>query len=90
MTSVNSVVLTLGYENTDFQRKYSFDGVSDEQLENIKANVLSYNENLTESDKTIFISDDYDASDAQAIVGKLKGIVAAQFSTVVTQNIPLN
>lgn len=89
-TSVNSVVLTLGYENTDYQRKYSFDGVPTEQLEDVKSNVLSYNQSLTESDKTIFISDDYDASDPQAVIGRLKGIVAAQYSTVVTQNIPLN
>lgn len=90
MATTNSVSLTLGYKDSDYTRKYVFDGVSVDDLAGVKAKVLAYNANLPEADKIIFIADDFDDSDPQAVVGTLKGIVAAQFSVSTTTQIPLN
>lgn len=86
----NSLTLTLGYDNTDFTRKYRFTNLTDEQCAGAKAKILQYNANLPAADKNIFVSDDYDASDPQNVVGTLKGIVAAQYETVEYTRIPLN
>lgn len=85
--TTNSVTLTLGYTKTDFTRKYKFSGLTAEQCAGAKARILSYNANLPEDDKRIFISDDYDSA---AGVGSLTGIVAAQYETVEYTRIPLN
>lgn len=90
MATTNSISLTLGYKDSDYTRKYVFDDVATEDLAEVKSRVLAYNANLPEADKTIFIADDYDASDPQAVVGTLKGIVAAQYSVSTTTQIPLN
>ncbi|MBR3777117.1 MAG: hypothetical protein IKL02_05945 [Kiritimatiellae bacterium] len=80
----------MAYSGTDFTRKYKLDGVSDSVLSSVKANVLDYNANLPEADKQIFISDDYDNSDPEEIIGSLASITAAQYETVEYTRINLN
>lgn len=86
-TTTNSVTLTMAYTGTDFTRKYKFDGVSDEQLDNVKAAVMNYNSTLPAADKKIFISDDYDATQG---IGELASISAASYETVEYTRINLN
>lgn len=85
--TTNSVTVTLGYANTDFTRKYKFNNLTAEQCAGAKARILSYNANLPEDDKSVFISDDYDTAQN---IGTLTGIVAAQYETVEYTRIPLN
>lgn len=90
MSTTNSVTLTLGYEGTDFTRKYKFGGVSSAALASVKGNILAYNAAIPAADKKVFISDDYDASDSENIIGQFKGIIAAQAETSTTTEINLN
>ena len=90
MARSNSVTLTMAYTGTDFTRKYKLDGVSVADLAQVKAKVLAYNANLPAEDKQIFISDDYDASDPEEIIGTLASITAAQYETVEYTRINLN
>ena len=90
MSLSNSVTLTMAYTGTDFTRKYKLDGVSTNDLANVKAKVLAYNSNIPAADKQIFISDDYDASDPEDIIGELASITAAQYETVEYTRINLN
>ena len=78
----NSVTMTLGYSNTDFTRKMKLENVPNASLSGVKSAILAVNASLTggtdDGLKEFFISDDYDATDSNAIVGELKGITAAQ------------
>ena len=89
-TTTNSITLTMAYSGTDFTRKYKIDKVADSVLASVKANVLSYNANLPEADKKVFISDDYDDSDPEDVIGKLASISAATYETVEYTRINLN
>lgn len=90
----NSVTLTFGYKGTDFTRKYKFDDVATSALDSVKANVMAFNASVTGGNgggvDTFFISDDYDNSDAENVVGELASITAAQYDTVETTIINLN
>lgn len=89
----NTVTLTFGYKGTDFTRKYKFDDVATSALASVKANVLAFNESVTGGASsaggldTFFISDDYDASDAENVVGELASITAAQYETTTVTEI---
>lgn len=90
MSVSNSVTLTMAYKDTDFKRKYKLDGIAIADLANVKAKVLAYNANIPAEDKQIFISDDYDASDPENIIGTLESISAASYETVEYTRINLN
>lgn len=87
MSTTNSVTLTMAYTGTDFTRKYKLDGVATADLATVKAKVLAYNQNLLATDKKIFISDDYDATQG---IGELASITAASYETVEYTRINLN
>lgn len=87
MATENSVILTMGYKDTDFTRKYQLTNVAADDLINVKGKVMEYNANLPEQDKNIFISDDYDPISGK---GTLTGIVAASYKTVTYERINLN
>ncbi len=89
MSATNSVTLTLGYTNTDFTRKYKFTDVEVSALPDVKAKVQAYNAAIPAADKKVFISDDYDASDSENVIGEFAGIIAAQYDSVEEENIPL-
>lgn len=80
-TTTNSVQLTLGYSGTDFTRKIKFNDVETGSLSSVKSKILAYNANVPAADKKVFISDDYDDSDDENIIGEFSGIVAAQIQT---------
>lgn len=82
MASSNSLTITLGYDGTEFTRKYKFNDLTDTQLSGAKARILAYNADIVTDDKNILISDDYDAS-GETPVGTLKAIVAAQYETTI-------
>ena len=90
MARSNSVTLTMAYTGTDFTRKYKLDGVSVADLAQVKAKVLAYNANLPAEDKQIFISDDYDASDPENIIGTFESITSASYEVVEYTRINLN
>ena len=89
-----SVTLTLGYSNTDFTRKYKFGGLSAAALDNVKANALALNASIAGGTDggfaEFFRSDDYDATDAQNVVGICTGIVAAEADETTTTIIDLS
>lgn len=89
MAAINSITLTLGYSNTDFTRKYKFTGMDSSAFTSVKAKVQAYNAAIPAADKKIFISDDYDDTDSENIIGEFAGIVAAQYESVEETNIPL-
>ena len=82
MATEYSVELTLGYTGTDFTRTYTIKGSSEEAMPNVKSKILAYNANVPAADKKVFISDDYDASDPEDIIGEFDKIIAAR--TIVT------
>lgn len=86
-TTENSIILTMAYSGTDFTRKYQLNNISAENLADVKAKVMTYNQNLPADDKKIFISDDYDAN---AGIGELASITAASYKTVTYERINLN
>lgn len=89
-TTENSVTLTMAYRGTDFQRKYQLNDVNADELSQIKTRVLDYNANLPEADRKIFISDDYDDSDPENVIGELASITAASYKVVTYDRINLN
>lgn len=82
-----SISLKMAYTGTDYTRTYKFNNVDASTLGQVKAKVLSYNENLPAADKKIFISDDYNESTG---VGELASITAASYETVEYTRINLN
>jgi len=89
----NSVTLTFGYKGTDFTRKYKFGDVAAGALSSIKGNVLAFNASVTGGASSadglpdFFISDDYDNSDSENVIGELASITAAQYETVTVTEI---
>lgn len=78
----NSVIMTLGYSNTEFTRKFKIDGLSAAALPNVKSKILAINASLAGGTDgglgDFFRSDDFDDSNSGLVVGKFTGIVAAQ------------
>ena len=78
----NSVTMTLGFSNTEFTRKLKLENVADEAISGVKSKILAVNASLSGGNdgglKEFFISDDYDATDSNNVVGQLTGITAAQ------------
>lgn len=83
-TTTNSIDLTLGYTGTSFKRTYRFEDIDAAALSSVKAKIEAYNASIPEADKSIFISDDFDAGNN---IGKLSGIVAAKYKTVTKEPI---
>ena len=71
----NNVYLTLGYEDTDFEREYKFSNVSNAALSSIASKVMAYNANVPAQDKQVFVSDDGD---------NMTSIVSAKVEQVTT------
>jgi len=86
-TTENSVILTMGYKNTDFTRKYQLNDVKADDLPFVREKVMQYNQDLPEQDKNIFVSDDYDPTNDK---GSLIGIVAASYKVTTYERINLN
>ena len=90
----NSATLTFGYAGTEFTRKYEFDGLTDEQCTALKSKVKALNASIaggTDGNLSeFFISDDYDASDPDNVIGKFDGIVAAQYKMATVTEIDLD
>ena len=90
-----SITLTLGYSGTTFKRNFKIEGISDE-LENsaIVANIKAVNASLSggtdDGLKEFFISDDYDATDSNNVIGELCTISAAVIDDVDYTDIDLN
>lgn len=89
-TTTNNVVVTLGYSNTDFQRTYKIADVDTSALPSVKTKIRAYNADIPAADKKVFISDDYDASDSENIVGEFTGIIAAKIVQDEEEDINLN
>ena len=89
-TTTNYIAVTLGYSNTDFQRTYKIADVDSDALPNVKTKIRAYNANIPAADKKVFISDDYDASDSENIVGEFTGIIAAKIVQDEEEDINLN
>ena len=93
MADTNSVILTLGYTNTDFTRQLKIDNVESGALSSVKANILDFNASVTgglsaaDGLAEFFISDDYDASDSENVIGEFNGIVGAQIVEETTTEI---
>lgn len=85
-----SLTLTLGYKGTDFTRKYKLNNLTQQAVETAKAKIKAYNRNVPEADKNVFISDDYDNSDPNNIIGTFESIKAAQYEVVEYTRINLN
>ena len=90
MATTNSVTLTFGYTGTDFTRTFKIADVDDSALPSVKTKILAYNAAIPAADKKVFISDDYDASDPEDIIGEFAGIVAAKYTVDSVTNINLN
>lgn len=82
-----SISLKMAYTGTDYTRTYKFSNVDASALADVKNKVLNYNENLSATDKKIFISDDYDA---EQNIGELASITAASYESVEYTRINLN
>jgi len=78
MATEYSIELTLGYTGTSFTRTYTIKDSPEEAMPNVKSKILAYNANVPAADKKVFISDDYDASDPENVIGEFSGIVAAR------------
>lgn len=95
---MNTVKVKLAYENTDFTREYSFDGVADSYLASVKSGIANIN-NMVAAAKAestedtswygmrgLFVSDDFDPANN---IGYSKGIVEAKIITENITKIPL-
>lgn len=82
MATENYVELTFGYTYTDFTRTYKISDVEETALYDVADKVVAYNANIPAADKKVFISDDYDDTDSENIVGEFNGIIAAKLVTV--------
>lgn len=81
MSVERSITVELGYEGTDFKRRYKISGVSEAAFNNLKDKILAFNDNVPEEAKTVFVSDDGE--------GEMKGIAAALWSLVEDEAINL-
>lgn len=84
-----SLELTFGYTNTDFQRTYKIEDISESALENVKAKILAINAALAGGTDgglaEFFRADDYDDSDPNNVIGKFRAIVDAQAKIIGTE-----
>lgn len=87
MATEYSVELTFGYSNTDFKRTYKINDVNPDAISNVKSKVIAYNANIPAADKKVFISDDYDDTDSENIIGEFSGITAAKAIEVIETKI---
>lgn len=84
-TTTNNIKLTCGYENTDFTRKYTINGVDSlsADKETVRGKIQAINGSLEAGNSggldTFFRSDDYDASET---VGAFSGITEAIINNV--------
>ena len=89
----NSATITLGYAGTTLTRKYKFENLTVEQCEGLKAKVLALNASISggtdDGLSEFFISDDYDASDPNNVIGTFTGIIAAQYEQTNVTEIPV-
>lgn len=89
----NSATITLGYTGTTETRKYKFENLTAEQCAGLKAKVLALNASISggtdDGLSDFFISDDYDASDPNNVIGKFSGITAAQYESTTITEIPV-
>lgn len=89
----NSATLTFGYTGTEFTRKYTFNNLTAADCANLKTKVLALNASIAGGTDgglgDFFISDDYDATDPNNIIGKFNGVVAAQYEASTVTDIPL-
>ena len=81
----NSIKITAGYTGTDYTRDYTISGVADSicaspdaVANKIKAINASLAGGTSAGLDTTFRSEDYDATDAQNIIGKFDKITAAK------------
>ena len=81
-TTTNSLEITLSYSNTNYTRTYKIPDVKDSAIPDIKSKIEAYNSNIPAADKKVFISDDYDASDPDEIIGEFEKISSARLVTV--------
>lgn len=82
-TTINRTLeLTFAYTGTDFQRTYKIDEVDESALETIKSKILAINASLKAGTDDglaeFFISDDFDDSDPNNVIGKFRAIVDAE------------
>lgn len=86
MAEQSSVIIKLGYTNTDQERQITFNDVLSADLAKVKERVLAINASLESGTdggmKDFFRSDDYDASDSDYLIGQLKGITYAAYEIV--------
>lgn len=82
----NSVIITLGFSGTDFTRDLKFDNVPDAALADIVTNAKAVNASLAggtdDGLADFFISDDYDATDSNNVIGKFNRIVAVSSDAI--------
>ena len=94
MATNNSAVVTFGYRDSDFTRKYRFSGLSAADLTGVKDAVLAINASVKAGTDggfaEFFRADDYDDSDPQNIVGGFKSIVAAETDVTIETEIDLS
>lgn len=87
----NSATLTFGYTNTDFTRKYKFEGLTADQCTALKNNVKAINASLAGGTagglSSFFISDDFDANTG---TGYFSSITAAQYEASTLTEIDLS
>ena len=90
----NSVTMTLGYTGTDFTRKFKIDNVDAGALSSVKGKILAINASIAGGTdgglSDFFRADDYDATDANNVIGKFNGITAAQIDSVEVTTLNLN
>ena len=60
MASDNRLSVTLGYEDSEQKRTYSYGGISTSELPNIESRIMAYNANVPAQDKLVFVSDEGD------------------------------
>lgn len=82
----NSVIIKLGYTNTDQTRQITFSNVETSELSKVEDRVLAINASLAagtdDGMADFFRSDDYDASDPNDVIGKLEAITYAAYELV--------
>lgn len=86
----NKLKLTFGFEDTDFTRVYTINGIEDSLKSGIKSKIKAVNTSLAGGTSggldSFFRSDDYDSD---AGIGKFSRITAAQLESSTTTVIPL-
>jgi len=76
-TTTYTVYMKMAYENSDFTRELKFSDVKASVISGIETSVQTFNANITEQEKGIFIADDYDGTN-----GKFNKIAEARVETL--------